>query len=108
MKTTVQIEPARPSTLGICRNPGRTTLTETESKQLLHAYGIALVDARVPATAREAALAPDEIGYPVVLKLNSCTITHKSNVGGVILNIRSRSFTYRGPAWDVACVASGI
>jgi acetyltransferase len=63
-------------------------LTEAESKQLLAAYSIATVETRIAATAEAAISAADEIGYPVVLKLHSHTVTHKTDVGGVKLNLR--------------------
>jgi acetyltransferase len=69
------------------RQSGRTLLTESESKQLLTAYGIPTVTTHI-ATSEAAAIAcADEIGYPVVLKLLSETITHKTDVGGVQLNL---------------------
>jgi acetyltransferase len=70
------------------RQSGRTILTEYESKQLLKAYDIPTVDTRIAITEPEALQAADEIGYPVVLKLHSLTITHKTDVGGVQLNLR--------------------
>jgi acetyltransferase len=70
------------------RQSGRIILTEHESKQLLKAYDIPTVDTRVAATEQEALQAAEEIGYPIVLKLYSLTITHKTDVGGVQLNLR--------------------
>ena len=69
------------------RKSGRTILTEFESKQLLACYGIPTVETRIASRADEAAQAASEIGYPVVLKLYSETITHKTDVGGVKLNL---------------------
>src|SRR5512141_1763777 len=69
------------------RSSGRTILTEYESKQLLSAYGIPTVETRIATSADEAVKAADAIGYPVVLKLHSETITHKTDVGGVQLNL---------------------
>ncbi|HEX8992901.1 MAG TPA: bifunctional acetate--CoA ligase family protein/GNAT family N-acetyltransferase [Anaerolineales bacterium] len=69
------------------RSTGRTILTEYESKQLLASYGIPTVDTRVARSEDEAVKAADAMGYPVVLKLNSETITHKTDVGGVQLNL---------------------
>ena len=66
---------------------GRTLLTEAESKQLLESYRIPTVSARVATTAEQAVALAEELGYPVVLKLNSRTITHKTDVGGVQLNL---------------------
>ena len=69
------------------RKSGRTILTEYESKQLLTCYGIPTVETRIAKTQEEAVKAADAIGYPVVLKLHSETITHKTDVGGVQLNL---------------------
>ncbi len=69
------------------RTAGRTVLTEEESKRLLALYGIPTVETRLAATAEEAAREADALGYPIVLKLHSKTITHKSDVGGVLLNL---------------------
>lgn len=69
------------------RQSGRTLLTEYESKQLLASYGIPVVETRVAASETEAVELADGIGYPVVLKLFSETITHKTDVGGVRLNL---------------------
>jgi len=70
------------------RATGRTILTEYESKQVLAAYYIPTVPTTVAASAKAAVAAADEYGYPVVLKLNSETITHKTDVGGVQLNLQ--------------------
>ncbi len=70
------------------RAAGRTILTEFESKQVLAAYGIPTVETRVARTEQEAVAAADAIGYPIVLKLFSETITHKTDVGGVQLNLK--------------------
>ncbi len=69
------------------RAAGRTLLTEYESKDLLKAYGIPTVETRIASTAEEAVKAAEEIGYPVVVKVYSFTITHKTDVGGVMLNL---------------------
>ncbi len=70
------------------RQSGRTIMTEYESKQLLKAYGIPTVETRIAVTEQEAVETAAEIGYPIVLKLYSLTITHKTDVGGVQLNLR--------------------
>ena len=69
------------------RKSGRTLLTEFESKQVLAAYGIPTVQMRVATSEDEAVQCAAAIGYPVVLKLHSQTITHKTDVGGVQLNL---------------------
>ncbi|OKH14299.1 acetyl CoA synthetase subunit alpha [Fischerella major NIES-592] len=70
------------------REAGRTLLTEVESKQILAAYGIPTVTTQVATSAAEAVRLAEEIGYPVVLKVYSETITHKTDVDGVHLNLR--------------------
>ena len=75
------------------REAGRTILTEYESKQILAVYGIPTVDTRLAETANDAVSAAEDIGYPVVLKLNSETITHKTDVGGVQLNLADEEST---------------
>jgi acetyltransferase len=69
------------------RANARTLLTEYESKLLLKFYGIPTVETRIARSTEEAAEAASQIGYPVVLKLHSETITHKTDVGGVKLNL---------------------
>jgi len=66
----------------------RTLLTELESKQILSAYGIPTVESRIAQTAEAAMAWADTIGYPVVVKLLSQTLTHKTDVGGVKLNLQ--------------------
>ncbi|MDZ7262303.1 MAG: bifunctional acetate--CoA ligase family protein/GNAT family N-acetyltransferase, partial [candidate division KSB1 bacterium] len=70
------------------RQSGRILLTEFESKQLLSAYGIPTVETQIATSEAEAVKVADDLGYPVVLKLHSETITHKTDVGGVQLNLK--------------------
>ncbi len=69
------------------RAAGQTILNEFDSKKLLAAYHIPTVETRVATNTGDAVKAASEIGYPVVLKLFSDTITHKTDVGGVQLNL---------------------
>jgi len=69
------------------RHAGRTILTEVESKQVLASYGIPIVETVIATNEDEAVEHAQTIGYPVVLKLFSETITHKTDVGGVQLNL---------------------
>ena len=71
------------------REAGRTLLTEIESKQVLTAYGIPTVPTVMATSDAEAVAQADKIGYPVVLKVFSETVTHKTDVGGVQLNLRN-------------------
>jgi acetyltransferase len=73
--------------VGEARRAGRTLLTESESKALLAAYGIPTVPTRVARSEDEAADAAAKLGFPIVLKLHSETITHKTDVGGVKLDL---------------------
>jgi acetyltransferase len=73
--------------LDAARGQGRTLLTEVEAKQVLAAYGIPVVDTRRAVSADEAVAAAEALGYPVAVKLHSLTITHKSDVGGVLLGL---------------------
>jgi acetyltransferase len=69
------------------RAEGRTLLDEHESKAILASHGIPTVPTRVARDPAEAAAIAREIGFPVVVKLWSRTITHKSDVGGVKLGL---------------------
>jgi len=73
------------------RKSGGTLLDEYQSKQILSAYGIPVAPTLTAATPQAAVKAADEIGYPVVVKLFSLTLTHKTDVGGVKLNLWDRA-----------------
>ena len=90
--------------LAAARANSRTLLTEYESKQLLALYGIPTVQTRIARTADEAAEAAGQIGFPVVVKLHSETITHKSDVGGVKLNLAGADEVRRAFAEIAAAV----
>lgn len=74
---------------------GQNILSELDAKELLRAYGIPVVETRLACNADEAVKAADEIGYPVALKLFSKTITHKTDVGGVHLQLEDRNAVRR-------------
>ena len=69
------------------RQQGRALLTELESKALLSTCGVPALPISLAHSAEEAISHAERIGYPVVLKLHSLTITHKSDIGGVKLNL---------------------
>jgi acetyltransferase len=71
------------------RDTGRTMLNEFEAKQLLGYYGIPVVETRVAESDAQAVAHASEIGYPVVLKLLSNTIAHKTDVDGVHLRLQT-------------------
>lgn len=71
------------------RKPGEgVSLSEFDSKRVLRAYGIPTTSDLIAGSADEAVAAAEQIGYPVVMKVNSATLTHKSEIGGVLLNLR--------------------
>jgi acetyltransferase len=70
------------------RSSGRLLLTEAESKQLLAAYEIPTIPTHVATSVDEAVRKAEQLGYPVVLKLHSETVTHKTDVGGVQLDLK--------------------
>jgi acetyltransferase len=73
------------------RSENRTLLNEAEAKQILAAYGLPVVPSIACRTMEEAVQKAVQIGYPVVLKLLSSKITHKSDVVGVQLNLRDET-----------------
>lgn len=73
------------------RKSGRNLLTEVESKELLGAYGIPVTPMLIATTPEEAAEKSKQLGFPVVIKIHSETITHKTDVGGVKLNIKDEA-----------------
>ena len=86
----------------------RELLTEPEALQVLAAYGIPVVQTEVVADGAEAAAAARRIGFPVVVKVLSREITHKSDVGGVALDLSSEQAvidTVRDMT-DKACTAA--
>jgi acetyltransferase len=70
------------------RQSGRDLLTEYESKKLLSLYGIPTVETHIATTEEEAIVVAAQLGFPVVLKLHSETVTHKTDVDGVQLNLK--------------------
>ncbi len=72
------------------KKDGRTVLTEIESKQVLAAAGIPVAEAQLATTAEDAGKAAKKAGFPVVIKVVSPDITHKSDVGGVRVGLESK------------------
>jgi acetyltransferase len=68
---------------------GRAVLDERESKGLLRAFGINVARTELARSADEAVQLAQEIGFPVVLKVVAQGVTHKSEVGGVLLNLQT-------------------
>jgi acetyltransferase len=68
---------------------GRAMLSEPEAEVVLAAYGIPVVNTRIAATVEEAIRIAPDIGFPVALKILSPDVTHKSDVGGVALDLEN-------------------
>ena len=71
------------------RKEGRKALLEPEAKTICTEYGIPVTKFKVASNQKEASKFADEIGYPVVLKIVSPDIIHKSEAGGVIVNLKT-------------------
>ena len=76
--------------LSRARDEKRTVLTEIEAKQILGEAGISCTPTVLATTKEQAVSISEEIGYPVVLKISSVDITHKSDSGGVKVNLVNR------------------
>lgn len=68
---------------------GRITLLETEAKAICQEYGIPVTKFELSQSENESAKCADRIGYPVVLKIVSPDIIHKSDVGGVVVDLKN-------------------
>ena len=77
---------------------GRELLSESEAKRLLAAFGLPVPRSVIAATRERAMEAAQEIGFPVVIKIHSPDITHKSDVGGVRLDLQNAAML--GSAFD--------
>ena len=86
---------------------GRSLLTEPEAKAVLDAYGIPVVPTRRTSTAViEVVAAAEAMGYPVVLKILSEQLSHKSDIGGVVLNLSSAQAVHEAATAMLARVRS--
>jgi len=68
---------------------GRVLLTETESKEIVKEAGIAVTDTRLAGSKAEAVSLSNQMGYPVVMKIASKDIVHKSDAGGVKVGLKT-------------------
>jgi acetyl coenzyme A synthetase (ADP forming)-like protein len=84
----VDVERARAILEGAAR-AGRTRLNEFDALTLLESYGLPIVASRAAKTAEEAIRAAEEVGFPVVLKVMAPEISHKSDIGGVIIGLET-------------------
>lgn len=88
--------------IGAVKGEGRNSLLETEARELLSLYGIALPPATLAKTTDEATVAAAAIGFPVALKIVSPEILHKSDAGGIMLNLADEKAVREGFAKVVA------
>jgi acyl-CoA synthetase (NDP forming) len=73
------------------RRQGRTALTEIEAKQVCRRAGIGTNDTRLASSQKDAVTLSEEIGFPVVLKVASADITHKTDAGGVKVGLKNKA-----------------
>ncbi|MGK2966266.1 MAG: acetate--CoA ligase family protein [Tepidiformaceae bacterium] len=90
--------------LAQARAEGRTLLNEVEAKQVLREAGVPATETVLATSRDQAATEAERIGYPVVLKVVSPDIAHKSDVGGVKLNLASKEAV--GAAYDEIMASS--
>ncbi len=74
---------------------GRGALSEIEVQAVLKAYGVPVVESRLAPDAEAAAAAAEALGFPVAVKIHSPDLVHKSDVGGVVLDIEDRAAVLR-------------
>ena len=77
--------------LSQAKNENRKVLTEIEAKQILSEAGINCTETKLAATKEKTVTLCEEMGYPVVLKVSSVDISHKSDAGGVKVNIDNKA-----------------
>jgi len=77
------------------KNSRRNNLTEFEAREILDYYNIPVVKGDIVKSIEEGKKLVEKIGYPIVLKVVSRQIIHKTDVGGVILNIRNETELYQ-------------
>jgi acyl-CoA synthetase (NDP forming) len=90
--------------IGSAKKQGRTALNEVESKQILKQAGIKTTEIKLATSKEEAIAAANKLGLPAVLKIVSPDILHKSDIGGVKLNLNSENEV--GKAYDEVMAAA--
>lgn len=80
-------EATAPAAIAAAHSDGASFLNEVEAKQVLSAFGVPVVAELIVESAAEAGAAAEKLGFPVVLKVLSRELTHKTEVGGVRLGI---------------------
>jgi acyl-CoA synthetase (NDP forming) len=77
--------------LALAKKEKRTVLTEIEAKQILSQAGISCTETKLATSKENAVAVAEQMGYPVVLKISSVDISHKSDAGGVKVNLKSKA-----------------
>ena len=95
LETAPKVRPEVKSVFQRARNEKRNTLLETESRELLRAYGVSLPPAEFVRSPAEAAAASIGLGFPLAMKVVSPDIVHKSDAGGVKLNLKDEEAVVR-------------
>ncbi len=90
--------------IAAARKEGRSLLTEVEAKQIMKEAGLNVVETRLAKTKAEAQKTARELGFPVVLKIVSPEIVHKSDIGGVKLGLKDEAAV--GAAFDEVMAAA--
>jgi len=80
------------------KSEGRSVLTETEAKELLKQGGVSVVDTKLATSKEEAISISQQLGFPIVLKIASSDVVHKSDAGGVKLGLKTSKQV--GKAYD--------
>ncbi len=96
MKHSVNSMPKVDDIITLARSENRTYLLEHESKTIIQTYKLPVTQFKVAETEDAAVKAADTIGYPVVLKILSPDVIHKSDVGGVIINVKDADAVREG------------
>jgi len=73
------------------KSQGRTLLTEIEAKQVFKEIGVPVVETRLATSRKQASAIAAEIGFPVVLKIASPDIVHKTDAGGVKVGLKNKT-----------------
>jgi acyl-CoA synthetase (NDP forming) len=89
------------------QGPGKL-LNEVEAKELLKKAGIPVIETRLAKTKKEAVLLSKELGFPVVIKIISPDIVHKSDVGGVVLGLSSAAQVGRAYSQVISSVKENL
>ena len=89
---------AKHQIIDTAQSEGRTVLTEIESKKLIKQAGISVTDTELATSKEEALAISQRLGFPVVLKIASPDVVHKSDAGGVQVGLKTA--TQVGKAYD--------